>query len=263
MARKKMIAILDTETNRYDQKVFDIGIVIADLHGNIVDRRQWILDEVFRTKLFYEDKRDLYMKYLDKHDYTNYVTSREGLRRLENMLNFYNVKEVYAYNMAFDSRVIRKLAEEIEAKNPLEGRQLECLWLWSCQTIFLQKSFPKFCIENSDYAMTEKGNYRTSAEIAYAYITNQPGYVEEHTALEDCYIEYQIFLHCRKQKKFRIKGIASQVWLLPQPEEQIEKLPPQFRTMKLNLESEIERAEKHFKKIKFAKISEKELLEGC
>lgn len=263
MARKKLIAILDTETNRYDQKVFDIGVVIADLHGNIVDRRQWLLDEVFRTKLFYEEKRDLYLNYLDTHEYTNYVSSREGLRRLKNILDHYNVSEVYAYNMAFDSRVIRKLAEELEVENPLEGKNLECLWLWSCQTIFLQKGFPKFCVENEDYAMTPKGNYRTSAEIAYAYITNQAGYVEEHTALEDCYIEYQIFLHCRKQKKFRLKGIASQVWLLPQKEEQLEKLPPQFRTMKLNLESEIEKAEKHFNKIKFGKMTEEELLQGC
>jgi hypothetical protein len=253
MAKKKLIAILDTETNRYDQEVFDIGIVIADLHGNIVDKRQWLLDEVFKTKLFYEEKRSLYIRYLKEQDYTNYVSSREGLKRLDNMLKYYNITEIYAYNMAFDSRVIKNLANELDIENPLEGYDLECLWLWSCQTIFQQKRFPTWCDTHYEYAMTEKGNFKTSAEIAYAYITNQPDFVEEHTALEDCYIEYQIFLHCRKQKKFRIKGMASQVWLLPQTEEQIEKLPTNFRTMKLNLESEIKRAEQRYKKLKFEK----------
>jgi hypothetical protein len=47
--------------------------------------------------------------------------------------------------------------------------------------------------------------------------------------------------------------MASQVWLLPQTEEQIEKLPTNFRTMKLNLESEIKRAEQRYKNLKFEK----------
>ena len=263
MGKKKLVAILDTETNMYDQAVFDIGIVIADLHGNIVDRRQWLLDDIFKTKLFYEEKRELYLSYLDKHDYTSYVSVGEGLRRLGNILKHYGVTEVYAYNMAFDSRVIAKIAENFGVPNPLEGYDLECLWLWSCQTIFQQKSFPKFCMDNQDYAMTPKGNYRTSAEIAYAYIHNKPNYEEVHTALEDCYIEYEIFLHCRKQKKFRIKGIASQVWLLPQTQEQIDKLPKNFQTMKLNLETEIEKAEQRFKNLRFLKLTERELMEGC
>ena len=69
-----------------------------------------------------------------------------------------------------------------------------------------------------------------------------PEFVEEHTALEDCKIEYDIFLKCKKQRKKRAKGIASNVWLLVQDESQISKLPPQFRVMKINLNSEIENA---------------------
>ena len=39
------------------QKLFDIGLLIGDLHGNIVYERQWIIAETFLTeKLFYEFK---------------------------------------------------------------------------------------------------------------------------------------------------------------------------------------------------------------
>jgi hypothetical protein len=250
MAKTKLIAILDTETNMYDQEVFDIGVLIADTKGNIVGKFQWILDEVFRTKLFYENKRDLYLSYLDYYDHVKYVSVKRGLESLGQVLAHYKVKEVYAYNMAFDSRVIRKISQKYGVANPLDGYDLQCLWLWSCQAFFTKKSFRKFCETYPEYAKTPKGNFKTSAEIAFAYLQNTPNFEEVHTALEDCYIEYEIYLNCKKSNKPRLKGIASQVWLIPQTEEQISKLPPQFRTMQLNLMEQVEKAGKLFPHLK-------------
>ena len=244
MGKKKHIAILDTETTHPQQEVFDIAVLIGDLHGNIVFERQWIIKEKIHQKLFYEEKRLLYLERLRNPQYpAKFCTIKVALSEMERIFQHFAITEVYAYNMAFDSRVVGKIADEYQLSNPLKMREMECLWFWSTQTIFQQKSFPKFCVDNPETHLTPKGNYKTSAETCYAYIKKIPDFVEEHTALEDCRIEYDIFLHCRKQKKFRCKGIASNVWLLPQTEEQIEKLPPQFRSMKVNLHNQIERAE--------------------
>lgn len=239
---KKHICILDTETIVKGQKVFDVGIIIATVDGEIIHEQQWYLRETFFQKLFYEEKRDLYRARLDSNEYPcSLVTAKECFEEMNNIFEFFKVEEVYAYNAGFDTRVVKKLAEELGLKNPLENKIIECLWFWSTQTILLQKGFGKFATENN--WLTPKGNYKTSAEATFAYITNQAEFVEEHTALEDCRIELEIYKHCKKQKKARVRGLAGNPWLIPQPEEQIQKLPPQFRSMKINLQSRLDEAE--------------------
>lgn len=246
MGRRKFIAILDTETCLgKGQKLFDIGLLIGDLHGNIVYQRQWILADTFLTeKLFYEFKRELYTsRLIHGSGYPSYfVTVKQAFDDMKKALEQFKIDDVYAYNMAFDGRVIEKRAIEEGLENPLKNYNLECLWFWATQTIFQQKGFKKFAKQYSKLHLTEKGNYKTSAETCYSYIMDIPDFVEEHTALEDCKIEYEIFLKCYRQRKKRAKGIASNVWLLAQEEEQIRKLPPQFRTMKIGLENQIENA---------------------
>lgn len=244
MGKRKFVAILDTETCMgKGQKLFDIGLLIGDLHGNIVYQRQWIIAETFLTeKLFYEFKRELYTsRLIHGSGYPSYfVTVEQAFNDMKKALEQFKVQEIYAYNMAFDSRVIKQRAEIENLPNPLQNYNLECLWFWATQTIFQQKNFKKFAKKYSNFHMTEKGNYKTSAETCFAYMKQEPEFIEEHTALEDCKIEYEIFLKCKKQNKKRAKGIASNVWLLAQEEKQIQKLPPQFRTMKINLDNQIE-----------------------
>ena len=161
----------------------------------------------------------------------------------------FNIKTVYAYNAAFDTRTINNLAKEFDLANPLRNLEIDCLWFWSAQTIFQQKNFKKWADKNFEYTMTDKGNYKTSAEIAYAYLTNEPHFEEVHRGLEDCLIEYKIFLACRKQKKLRVKGICSNAWLLVQTETQILKLPKQFQTMQMNLQDQISQTKKVVQKL--------------
>ena len=241
----KYICILDTETIVEKQRVFDIGIIIADVKGNIVLEKQWFLKETFFKKMFYETKRDLYIDRLHSPDYpATLVSTKEAFEELENIFKFFKIKEVYAYNARFDSRVIEKMANELKLDNPLEDVDMECLWFWSTQTIMLKSSFKKFAKRWN--LLTPKGNYKTSAEVVYAYLVDDPDFVEEHTALEDCRIELEIYKACKQQKKARVRGMASNPWLIPQEQEQIDKLPPQFRTMKINLEGEMEKVAKLF-----------------
>ena len=50
----------------------------------------------------------------------------------------------------------------------------------------------KFC-EKHEY-FTEKGNYSTTAETVYKFITKNTDFEEEHTALADSLIELEILL---------------------------------------------------------------------
>ena len=243
--KKKKIAILDTETTFFGQEVFDIGLLIGDKKGNIDFKQGWLVQENIDKKWFYEEKRELYMSRLTNPSYPlTLLKAKHIFQEMEQILDYFEISEIYAYNAIFDTRVIRNLSESLNLENPLSGKEHECLWFWAAQTIFQQKEFAKFCKRYPEIAMTEKGNYKTSAEIAYAYIYQQPQFVEEHTAVEDCMIEYEIFLACQKQKKMRCRGIAGNPWILVQTEEQIQKLPPQFRSMKINLEIQIEQATK-------------------
>lgn len=237
---KKHIAILDVETNR-KRKTFDIGLLIADTHGNEIFSRGYIIKEYFKDTLYYEKHRKLYEKRLLDDNYPSFlVTAEKALKQVQRIFEHYKIKEVYAYNAGFDARKIQELAKDHNTKNPLDDKKIECLWTWACQTIFQQKRFADFCIDNN--LLTEKGNYKTSAEVAYAYINNKPKFEEEHTGLEDCKIEYEIYLHCKKQNKFRLRGIIHNPWILVLTPEQIEKLPKQFQTMRVKFDDQVEKA---------------------
>lgn len=243
MTKRKQILIVDVETN-HQQKVFDIGLLVGDLYGNITEMKQFIIEEIFPEQLFWEKKRPDYLAVMNDESYpAKMVSVEKAFEEIEILIEKYNIKTMYAYNAAFDSRTINNLAEEFKVDNPLKNLEIDCLWFWSAQTIFQQKAFKKWADKNYQYTMTEKGNYKTSAEIAYAFMKNEPQFEEVHRGLEDCLIEYEIFLKCRKQRKLRVKGICHNAWILVQDEEQILKLPKQFQTMKLQLETQIEKAQ--------------------
>ena len=61
------------------------------------------------------------------------------------------------------------------------------------QTITHQRGFERFCHEHEFVSRSGK-SCATSAEAVYAYITKNPDYIEEHTALSDALIEMAIFI---------------------------------------------------------------------
>ena len=74
------------------------------------------------------------------------------------------------------------------------------LYLMALQTITHLKGYAKFCTENHLLSKSGK-SCATSAESVYAFITDDPNYEEEHTALADALIEMEIFLRCLRMKK--------------------------------------------------------------
>lgn len=239
MANKKYVAIIDTETN-LKQMVFDIGVLIGDLYGNIVFQKQYIITDNFFQQLFFEEKRGLYTSRINGElnesgeMYPSVMCSLEqAFNDIESELDIYNVRDIYAYNSNFDVNVLQKYADELNLDNPLQYYNIQCLWLWSSQIICNTKKYWKFCEQNE--LKSEKGFFKTSAESVFGFITNNPEFVEEHTALEDCKIEYQIFLHLHKKTKKKIqRGSSGHSWLFAQPSDKVENLPTNFQNMYKN-----------------------------
>jgi hypothetical protein len=115
---------------------------------------------------------------------------------------------VYAYNASFDRGKIIATANELKLPDIAEtfkgfNEKWRCLWAWATNTVLYKQSFITFCEDNG--FMTEKGNCKTSAEIALKFLTADIDYVEQHTALADIMDEYLIYLEIKKAVKAESK----------------------------------------------------------
>ncbi len=65
--------------------------------------------------------------------------------------------------------------------------------------------------------MSPAGNIKTGAEFCYRYTSQNPDFIEDHTALSDAIIETQILAACFAMKKRIPYGkINAQPWRLVQ-----------------------------------------------
>lgn len=199
--RKTLYCTLDTETIggvNNPKGAYNMGCVIHDRDENIVATCSLLVME------YYDEIRDddyakknfpIYAERLAKGEMTAVATEVEALSIITNLCRFYGVKYVIAYNTGFDlcKTICRELAKEFEFID---------IYLMALQTICHQKGYAKFCRENGFKSKSGK-SCATTAESVYAYITNNPNYIEEHTALSDALIEMSIFARClRMHKKF-------------------------------------------------------------
>lgn len=225
--KKKYFLVVDTETIVKSQKVFDVGYRIIDLQGNIHFQRQILIVENFKETLFFENKRGLYIDYIA----AGIAELKEGINALEIIIEDlrvfvedFGIKKAYAYNAVFDERVLGNLSKQFMGFNVFEDLKFVDLWE---QFVFLVGTTEKFrkWAELNDH-LSDKGNIKTSAETAFAYITKSPNFTEEHTALEDTDIEAKILLYLRKvwQRKGKPNfSLKSFQWIVAQRREQIGK----------------------------------------
>lgn len=201
MNRKIMYCTLDTETvggASTPTGMYNVGATIHDREGNIFATCSLLVMEHFeeiRNDDYAKKNFPIYAERLRTGEMSAVATEAEALSIIANLCRFYNVKYVMAYNTGFDlcKTVCRDLVPEFEFID---------LYLMALQTICHQKGYAKFCHENGFKSKSGK-SCATSAESVYAYITKNPDYEEEHTALADALIEMEIFVACLKlHKKF-------------------------------------------------------------
>lgn len=222
--RRKKMMVLDIETlnSTEDALSYDIGFAIIDKKGNIYEEYSFVVYDMFfeekdlMESAYYAEKIPQYLDGIKKgeHKVVRFMTARKIIR---DVMERYNVKEVYAYNASFDygglNRTLRYITKSKYRWFFPYGTQIKCIWHMACQVIFTQKTFWKTALENN--WVTKAGNFQTSAEIAYRYMTGNKNFDEEHKGLDDVHIEIQILLKCIRQHKKMDTRINRRCWYIP------------------------------------------------
>lgn len=199
MFKKNMYCTIDTETVGgaiYPTGTYNLGAVIHDIHGNISATLSLLIMEHYDAieKDSYAKKNfHLYQERMESGEISCVATEQDAEDILRNLCRAYGVKYIMAYNSAFDfcKTFVGNLLDEFEFID---------LYLMAMQTVIQQKRYSKFCHEYGFRAHSGK-SVATSAESVYAYITNNPRHIEEHTALSDAMEESAIFVRCIKTHK--------------------------------------------------------------
>lgn len=216
MPKAKTFLIADTETIGIGSRalVFDFGYVIATRTHDIIERsflireiitsprymfsaiadRRW--RESFGGKLF-----TVYIPALHNNDMRLYRW-REVKEILRDDMQTHGVDVFCAYNLGFDSRALQLTDRIITAqkKKVLTYKpDLLCLWNFACKVALNSPTYHRLARDRR--WITDANNVRTTAEKAYAYLTGNFDFVEEHTALADAQIETEILRRLLAKKK--------------------------------------------------------------
>lgn len=213
----KNFVVLDTETvdqfgrvlNVPDPRralVYDIGYIVVD--GSTLqplETRRYVVQDVFIqpiiTSAYYADKLPIYQSSINSGE----LLERTCLfvwQEFANLVDAYNVRDVWAYNCRFDltalNNTIRKLSGGFVEHFAPEGCKWRDVWDYA-SNITSSTGYLNYCAAHGLY--TQNGNPKTGAEQVYGYITNNPAHVEQHTALSDAQEELEILIAARARHK--------------------------------------------------------------
>ena len=128
-----------------------------------------------------------------KSGYSKKVNLAYAMYQLKRDMKKYGI-EKFAYNSAFDNRAIKSTMKKFNKTkhNPIENGIIDIMDLIG--VITETEQYKKFCKDNNFMTKHRKPRPQKKAETLYRYLTNNPSYMEEHTALEDSKIELFILL---------------------------------------------------------------------
>lgn len=200
------IMVIDTEAANgiNTPLVYDIGYIVYNLKtGDIITSNQLIVSEIFNNKAlmttaYYKEKIPKYEELLNNKQ-VDMVTLQSAMDNIKRVLGIYNIKHVYAFNSSFDIKAIQFTCDFYEICNPLSIDNLitKVAWhdiQWYIKNLVNSKNYKEYC-EHFHKVTNSQRFYSVNAETVYSYITKNPNYIEEHTALEDAKIELTILLY--------------------------------------------------------------------
>ena len=202
--KQNAYVVMDTETSFRNGLVFDFGWTTIDKRGNVLGKGDLnFLDVIVKERPYFVHKIAGYAKRQRKG--VHKVTSFKVGARLFNMHIAHLKAAGYrvilcAYNAAFDCRVLGHTAKRMTGGKFLRHK-VELLDIWGNWAISAPKAYtaPK----------TKSGRFlSTSAENVFRFETQQPDFIEAHTAYEDTTIEAQILQRILKRKK-RVKVVKN------------------------------------------------------
>ena len=220
--RKSYYIVLDTETAPLDRSVngvkpknmlvYDIGYAVVDKQGNIYETYSFVVAETWidhadlMQTAYYADKLPQYK--IDIKNGTRQLASIYTIRKhLHELSAKYDVKAIVGHNMAFDvgslNNTIRFLTKSKTRYFFPFGVPLWDSLKMAQSTLGQMVLYKEWCKDNG--FVTKNNRTRFTAEILFRYLTNQPDFVEKHTALADVLIESVIFTYCNTRHRKGIK----------------------------------------------------------
>ena len=197
---KMNIVTFDTETISTTKPfVYNIGYVISDEDGNAIISHDFIVSETWNNKMlfntaYYADKQNIYISRMKGKQ----VVKRKWLDIITLMaqeFETYNVQHGYACNSDFDERVFAFNADWFKTFNPFENVKVHDIRGYAHKAFCRSDDYADFCEKFGLF--TDSGNYSSTAETLFKYVTGETDFEEEHTALADSVIELDVLLACR------------------------------------------------------------------
>ncbi len=212
--RRHYFLCIDTETaNSHNAKncmedalPYDIGFAVQDTHGTIYETHSYV-----NSDIFYDEAEMMKSAYYAKKLPRYHEEIACGIRKVANtweirrkmleVMERYNIKEVVAHNARFDYTVLNNLVKFISGSRVRNWFPFGMVEWWDslamARSVMLKMpTYQKFCIEELGL---ESANAK--AETLYRFIIKDPDFIESHTALEDVLIESQIVAYCYRQHK--------------------------------------------------------------
>lgn len=193
------IIVLDTETagGFNSPLVYDLGWVVATQDGAIIKERSYVIKEIYDNgaifeTAYYKNKRPVYEMRL-KSGYCKKVSFAWAMWQLMRDMKKYGI-EKFAYNSSFDNKALKSTMQALEksAHNPIENGINDIMDY--IKVITATNDYKQFCEQYGFMTAHKRPRPQKKAETLFRYLTNNPYYVEEHTALEDSKIELQILM---------------------------------------------------------------------
>ena len=194
------IVVFDTETTSVEKPfVYDIGYVVYDTENEcVVLSRSYIVKQTWENRMlfstaYYADKKEFYRQKMKAKAITKKPIA-EIVAQMITDFEYYEIAFAYAFNSSFDEKVFEMNCEWHKVPNPFDNIEILDIRGLVHSKIAFTKAYQDFCERLELF--TESGNYSTTAESVFKYVSGNTEFIEEHTALADAEIELDILLKC-------------------------------------------------------------------
>lgn len=194
------ILVFDTETISTNKPFcYNVGYVIFNpASGETLKTVDFIIEQIWHNPAlfetaYYAGKRPIYVSAMRGR---KAVMKKWGyaMRALMADIKNYNVIAAYAFNSPFDDRVFSFNCDWYKTVNPFDNIPIYDVRAYAHN--FICNKVKYFNWAESQNQFTEAGNYSTTAESIFRYITGNNDFIEDHTALSDSLVELEILRNC-------------------------------------------------------------------
>lgn len=194
------VLVFDTETIGTEKLfTYNIGFCILDtVTKDIVVKEDYVVEQIWDNKplfetAYYASKKPIYVS-LMRGRKAKKRKFGEVTQRMADLIRMFDIHSCYAYNSPFDKNVMDYNCTWFRCINPLDDVEIYDIRGLVHNFIAFEKEYQDFCEAHSLF--TESGNFSTTAEAVYRFITKDKDFEEAHTALADSLIETAILVHC-------------------------------------------------------------------